>query len=104
MAYATLGSRYVAASPQGVLRSGDPGNLLRSVAENAAICAETTRATSPDLLAKHASRQSKSLYSEQYDETGYCLIRKGMATRLGTTKALQSACSKSLALSVEKIC
>ena len=65
MAYAALGSRYSAASLQEVLLQEvlrrDSVNLLRSVAENVAICADTTRATSPDLLARHASRQSKSL-------------------------------------------
>ena len=69
MAYAAHGTRYSAASPQEVLRLGESGDLLRSLAQTVSICADTTRATSPGLLAKHASRQSKSLYSQQYDET-----------------------------------
>ena len=70
MAYAALGSRYVAANPQEVLRLGKSGEFLRCLAQTLAICADTTRATSPDLLVKHASRRSKSLYSQQRDKSG----------------------------------
>lgn len=58
MAYAVLGLRCVAAILQEVPHLGKWG---RVPAQQVSICADTTPATSPGLLAVHVSRQSMSL-------------------------------------------